>query len=121
MSREEGSVVLSRLYLEGPLHAPLNRELSQRVQTLLNGGGRAIVLDLTNVPSIDAAGVGELVRAYNMAIAANGVLQTVHATAWVREILERAGLFDLLSAGAHADVVATQASLTGVFAGEHRV
>ena len=53
-------------------------------------------MDLTRVSMIDAAGVGELVRAYNMTVAANGVLQVVHATGWVRQILERVGLHDRL-------------------------
>jgi hypothetical protein len=32
-----------------------------------------------------------------MTIAANGALRVVHARRWVREILERVGLFQLLS------------------------
>jgi anti-anti-sigma factor len=85
------------LYIEGPLHAPVNRELRHRIRTLLRRGERTIVLDLARVPRIDAAGVGELVRAYNMTIAPNGVLKIVHASAWVREILERVGLLAVLT------------------------
>jgi anti-anti-sigma factor len=60
-------------------------------------GERDIVLDLARVSKIDAAGVGELVRAYNMSRAADGALRIVHATQWVREVLERVQLFELLS------------------------
>jgi anti-anti-sigma factor len=73
--------------------------LRHNVRALLRRGERIIVLDLTRVSRIDAAGVGELVRAYNMAIAENSVLQIVNAAAWVQEILERVGLFDILSEG----------------------
>jgi len=87
------------LRLVGPFRAPLNGELRHRVRALVRNGKRTIVLDLARVPRIDAAGVGQLVRAYNLTVERNGVLQIVHATAWVREILQRVGLFDLLSGG----------------------
>jgi anti-sigma B factor antagonist len=86
------------VYVEDALRVPLlTRALRKRIRTLLQGGERAIVLDLARVSRIDAAGVGELVRAYNMTTTANGVLRVVHATRWVREILQRVGLFELLS------------------------
>jgi anti-anti-sigma factor len=86
------------LHLQGPLRAPVPRELRHGVRDLLARGARAIVVDLARVPRIDAAGVGELVRAYNTTTGANAGLRIVHATVWVREILERVRLFDLLSA-----------------------
>ena len=46
---------------------------------------------------VDAAGIGELVRAFNMSAVANGALRVVHATAPAREMLERAQLFERLS------------------------
>jgi anti-anti-sigma regulatory factor len=52
---------------------------------------------LSAVSRIDAAGVGELIRTFNMAAAMSGALRIVNATAWVREMLERAHLFDVLS------------------------
>jgi anti-anti-sigma factor len=69
------------------------------VRTLLRRGERRIVLDLAGVSRIDAAGIGELVRAYNIAIASNGALRIVNTTPRVREMLERVGLFDRLNAG----------------------
>ena len=87
------------LYLDGPLLTPVDGQLRHNVRTLLRLGQRIIVLDLTRVPSIDAGGVGELVRAYNMATEAGGVLQVVRTTAWVRHILRRVGLLDILSQG----------------------
>jgi anti-anti-sigma factor len=89
------------LRIEGPLRAPVDRELRSRVLRLLHSGERSIVLDLAGVSRIDAAGVGELARVYSMTIAVNGALRVVHATAWVRGILERVGLFSLLTQSAN--------------------
>ena len=87
------------LHVEGALRVPVSHDLRHNVRTLLRTGERTIVLDLARVSRIDAAGIGELVRAYNMTKAVNGWLRIVHASAWVREILTHVGLFDLLSAG----------------------
>jgi anti-anti-sigma factor len=86
------------LSVEGSLRWPDGRELRGRVRTLLRRGDRHILLDVGRVSQIDAAGIGELVRAYNMATAVDGSLRIVGATGSVREILERVGLFGLLSA-----------------------
>jgi anti-anti-sigma factor len=87
------------VYLQGALRAPLDGELRRTVRGLLRCGERLVVLDLAGVRRIDAAGVGELVRAYNMGIAAQGGLLIVHPTARVREILQRVGLFEILTEG----------------------
>jgi anti-anti-sigma factor len=83
---------------ETALRVPLTAELRHRVRALLRRGVQAIVLDVARVTRIDAAGVGELVRVYNMTRAINGRLRVAHPTAPVREILDRAGLYDLLCA-----------------------
>ena len=85
--------------LHGPLRPPLTGELRHRILAQLRRGERIIVLDLSRVSSIDAAGVGQLVRAYNVTRAAHGTLRIVHTTRWVRTLLERSGLFKLLSTG----------------------
>lgn len=88
---------LSVLWLDDVFRAPLTGELRHRVHTLLRRGEREIVLDMSRVSTIDAAGVGQLVRAYNVAAAAKGELRIVHVAPRVREPLVRAGLFHLLS------------------------
>jgi anti-anti-sigma factor len=93
---------MSVLYIEGHLRVPVDRQLRRSVSALLNRGERCLVLDLARVSRIDAAGVGELVRAYNMTAAANGLLQVVHATTWVRLILERVGLYEILTGGSRS-------------------
>jgi len=76
----------------------MDPEVGHGVRALLHCGQRRIVLDLTRVSDIDAAGIGELVRAYNMARAANGTMQVVNTTRWVRELIERVGLDAILLA-----------------------
>src|SRR5262245_205687 len=88
--------------IDGPLLVPVNPDLLTNVSALLRRGERGIVLDLSKVSRIDAGGVGELVGAYNIACAMNVSLRIVHATTWVRDILARARLFDLLSADSGA-------------------
>jgi anti-sigma B factor antagonist len=83
--------------VEGPLRVPVSRALRREVRARLRRGERAIVVDLADVSRIDAAGVGELIRAFNMTSAFDGALRIANASAWVRQILELTGLFDLLS------------------------
>ena len=89
--------------IDGPLLVPVNPDLLTKVSALLRRGERRIVLDLSKVSRIDAGSVGELVDAYNIACAMSVLLRIVHATKWVREILERARLFDLLNADIDAE------------------
>jgi anti-anti-sigma factor len=86
------------LHVQGPLRVPTDDEVRHDVRALLCRGERSIVLDLGRVSAIDAAGVGQLVRAYNLTRAVNGTLRIKHAAPKVREMLIRAGLFDRLSA-----------------------
>ena len=55
-------------------------------------------MDLSGVARIDAGGIGELVRAHNIARAINVSVRIAHTTEHIREMLARVGLFDLLSA-----------------------
>ena len=82
----------SVLSLDGRLRAPVDREIRHQVRTLLRRGERHIILDLTRVSSIDAAGVGELIRAHNMARAVNGAVRVVNPTRRVHHAIVRAGL-----------------------------
>jgi anti-anti-sigma factor len=84
------------LYLDGPLR--MGGAVRRRVGALLRRGERQIILDLKGVTSIDAAGLGELVRAYKLARATNGTLHVVNPRARVRKLIERVGLGDLLLA-----------------------
>lgn len=88
----------SVLYVGGLLHAARGAELRSEVQSLLCRGERTILVSLSAVSDVDAAGMGELVRAYNLAVAATGRLRITEATSRVRELLNRVGLLDILTA-----------------------
>jgi anti-anti-sigma factor len=85
------------VHVESALRTPVSRVVRHNVRTLLLRGERRILLDLSAVSNIDAAGVGELIRTFNMTTAANGALRIVNATGRVRELLDRAQLLGLLS------------------------
>ena len=97
---EQRSAGVWILYVKGPLLVPGTHDLRHRVQVLLRRGARRIQVNLADVWNLDAGGVGELVRVYNVALKSQTALQIAEASPWVRELLDRAGLFDLLSAGA---------------------
>ena len=88
---------LSIVALEGTLRAPHTAELTRRIQALLDRGERRIVVSLSDLTDIDAAGVGELVRAYNLATAVGGELRIRNARSHVRQLLRVAGLLGRLS------------------------
>lgn len=84
------------VHVDDGLRMPVNRALRHTVCNLLRRGERRIVLDLAAVSRIDAAGIGELIRAFNMTTAVSGAMRVVNATGWVRQMLDRAGLVELL-------------------------
>jgi anti-anti-sigma factor len=92
----------SILHVNGPLQVPRHANLRDDVRARLLRGERCLVLDLAAVTSIDAGGVGELVRAYTMVAEADGVLRVARPNGWVLETLERAGLASLLTIEAAA-------------------
>ena len=91
----------SVLEFEGTLQAPLNGELCQQVEALLGRNERRILVDLARVCAIDAAGVGALVDAYVIASQAGGVLRVSGVSRRVHQLLDVAGVLDLLSVMPH--------------------
>lgn len=85
------------IHVEDRLRAPVNSALRHGVYSLLRRGENQIVLDLSAVQRIDAGGLGELIRAFNMTAGVNGVLRIANAPRRVRAMLERAHVFDVLS------------------------
>lgn len=83
--------------LDGTLRAPIRMRLCEKVEALLRRGQRQIVLDLARVSAIDAAGIGELIRAYDTAVGAGGVVRIAGAKGRVRQLLEVVGVLRLLS------------------------
>ena len=89
----------SMIQVIGTVRSPAESVLCPRVQELLQRGERRVLLDLSGVSDIDAAGVGELVCAFNAAVAAGGALEIASASPRVRQVLETAGVLRLLTAG----------------------
>ena len=90
----------SIIEVEGRLQAPLNSSLRQTVQARLVRGERRILLDLSRVTKMDAAGIGELIRAFNTTSAVGGVLEVVRANSRVLQLLKLAGVLQFLTAAA---------------------
>ena len=97
--REERLPGVSILHVSGPLRVPLDLELQRTVHAILRRV-RRIVLNLGAVSDLDAGGVGELVHLFNMAREAHTELRIANARPRVRELLDRAHVFDLLSGDA---------------------
>jgi len=95
--REHRSRTLSILHVEGSLRVPVGAEMHRGVQALLRRGACRILLDLSGVSDVDAGGLGKVVEVYNLTAAAHGALQIAEASPHVRELFDRAGLFDILS------------------------
>ena len=93
-------VQISIIELEGTLRAPVGPWLSQVVRTRVARGERRILLDLARLTAIDAAGIGELVRAVNVAAEAGAALWIERPGPRVRRLLQVTGLIEILSQGA---------------------
>ena len=66
--------------------------LKDKVNSLVNQGNRKIVLNLAEVPYIDSAGLGEIVRTYTTVSRQGGKLRLVGTPDRVCELLRMAGL-----------------------------
>jgi anti-sigma B factor antagonist len=88
---------LSVVEVVGARRAPLGGGLRQNVQRLLDRGAREVVVDLSRVAEIDAAGVGELTDVFNAVHAAGGALRVSHLHPRVRHILAIVGLLGVLT------------------------
>jgi anti-sigma B factor antagonist len=83
--------------VDGAMRVPNDSRLMPRVHAAIRSGARRVRLDLSRLSSIDAAGVGELVAAFNATKAVGGVLDIAHADRRVRRVLEVTGLYTLLT------------------------
>jgi anti-sigma B factor antagonist len=87
------------LRVEGTLRAPVDDVLRVRVEALLQQGVRRVLLDLSGLSDIDAAGVGELIHIVNVAVAAGGAVEIAGVNRRVHHVLEVVGVLKLLTAG----------------------
>lgn len=61
--------------------------LKDKVNSLLNQGHRKVVLNLADVPYIDSAGLGEIVRTYTTVSRQGGSLKLLNLTKRITDLL----------------------------------
>ena len=61
--------------------------LREKINSLVENGPQKIVLNLENVPYVDSAGLGEIVRCYTKVSRKNGELKLLHLTKRIRDLL----------------------------------
>ena len=84
--RMVGDVVL--LDLKGKITLGEGDELlKDKVNSLVNQGHRKIVLNLAEVPYIDSAGLGEIVRTYTTVSRQGGKLKLLNLTKRIQDLL----------------------------------
>lgn len=57
------------------------------VRSLIAGGTRKLVLNLADVPYVDSAGLGELVRSHTRMVQAGGSVKLLNLTARMQDLL----------------------------------
>jgi anti-sigma B factor antagonist len=61
--------------------------LREAVTRLVDGGSTRIVLNLAEVPYVDSAGLGEIVRCYTTVSRKGGRLKLLHLTKKIKDLL----------------------------------
>jgi anti-sigma B factor antagonist len=61
--------------------------LKDKVNSLVNQGSKKIILNLAEVPYIDSAGLGEIVRTYTTVSRQGGSLKLLHLTKRITDLL----------------------------------
>ena len=61
--------------------------LREKINQLVENGTEKIVLNLAEVPYVDSAGLGEIVRCYTTVSRKNGKLKLLHLTKRIHDLL----------------------------------
>ena len=61
--------------------------LREKINSLVENGTAKIVLNLAEVPYVDSAGLGEIVRCYTTVSRKNGKLKLLHLTKRIHDLL----------------------------------
>lgn len=84
--RQAGDVVI--LDLKGKILIGEGEDrLRETVTRLLEGGKTKILLNLAEVPYVDSAGLGEIVRCYTTVSRKNGRLKLINLTKKIKDLL----------------------------------
>jgi anti-sigma B factor antagonist len=86
-----GSITL--LNLKGTIVAGDDKGmLHDKMQELLQAGGRNFILDLGQVTYLDHAGIGALIEGLNLAMEKGGSVKLLHLTKQIHDVLQIAEL-----------------------------
>jgi anti-sigma B factor antagonist len=72
--------------------------LREAVTRLVDGGSTKILLNLAEVPYVDSAGLGEIVRCYTTVSRKGGRLKLVHLTKKIKDLLSITKLLTVFEA-----------------------
>jgi anti-sigma B factor antagonist len=76
------------LDITGPITlGPGTERLGDKVRSVLQQGGKQILVNLAGVPYIDSAGLGELVQAYTTTTRQGGRLKLLNVTKKLNDLL----------------------------------
>ena len=90
----EGDTVI--LKLQGKLLLGETEELGKKVDELVAAGKNRISLDMSGVPYMDSAGLGQITRCYTTVRRHDGKLVLVNIPKKIRELLSVTRLLDIL-------------------------
>jgi anti-sigma B factor antagonist len=62
-------------------------QLRETIHKLTQGGSKKLLLNLANVPYVDSAGLGEMVRCYTTVARDGGKLKLLNATKRIQDLL----------------------------------
>lgn len=62
--------------------------LRHTVRSVIAGGTRKLLLNLANVPYVDSAGLGELVRCHTRMVQAGGSVKLLNVTSRLHDLLQ---------------------------------
>ncbi len=93
----------ARVYLRGELDVATAADLMERLAAVNRTGVRELVLDLAELSYIDPAGLSLLAVEQQRATASGMVLRLDAPTPFVRDLLTRTGLIDVLTVSPESD------------------
>ncbi len=77
--------------------------LREKINSLVEGGKSKILLNLANVPYVDSAGLGEIVRCYTTVSRSKGSLKLVNLTKRLHDLLSITKLLTVFDTFEHED------------------
>ena len=88
---------VSVLVIEGEIDLYASPQLREKFDEMVEGGVKAIVVNLEKVSYIDSSGLATFIEAYQKLTAKEGKLILCHLTETVRSVFEIARLEDVLT------------------------